>query len=250
MTNGMYRERLSRVPGAVVWTGASGPGEKRILPDGCMDLIWDGRSVQIAGPDTHAQIFASEQPSTMTGLRFAPGYGPRVVGIPAHALIDQRVPLDAAWPAGDVEQLVDALHATDHPGRMLEQAAIRAAGTVDANAVIVEQVVARARRGDTVATIAAAVGWSTRHLQRHCRDAFGYGAKTLERILRMTRAVELAYAGTPFVTAALRTGYADQAHLARDVKELAGVPLGQLVESAGNDANSSTELPSGSWMTA
>lgn len=246
----MYRERPSRVPGAVVWTGVSGPGEKRILPDGCMDLLWDGREMQIAGPDTHAQIFTSDQPSSITGLRFAPGYGPRVVDIPAYALIDQRVPLDAAWSARDVEQLVNELHATDHPGRVLERTALRTASGATTNALLVEHIVARVRRGDTVAAIATAVGWSTRHLQRQCREAFGYGAKTLERILRMTRAVELAYAGTPFVAAALRAGYADQAHLAREVKELAGVPLGQLVALAGTDANNSTELPSGSWMTA
>ncbi len=60
-------------------------------------------------------------------------------------------------------------------------------------------------------------------------DAFGYGPKTLARILRFGRALELARAEVPFAEAAARTGFADQAHLARDVKELAGVPLGVLL---------------------
>ena len=245
-----YRERPSRVPGAVVWTGVSGPGEKRVLPDGCMDLIWNGTDVLIAGPDTHAQVFASATTTTMSGLRFAPGFGPRVIGLPAHALTDLRVPLDAAWSPDATRRITDDLATSDSPGRVLEDAALRIAGSSDRESLLVENVVARARRGDSVATIATAVGWSTRHLQRRCRHAFGYGAKTLERILRMGRAVELAYDGMSFAATAARSGYADQAHLAREVKDLAGVSLGQLVASAGSEANSSTELPSGSWITA
>ena len=35
-------------------------------------------------------------------------------------------------------------------------------------------------------------GDAERHLHRRCLDAFGYGAKTLTRILRMNRALDLA----------------------------------------------------------
>ncbi|MEU2879071.1 hypothetical protein ABZ651_22840, partial [Streptomyces sp. NPDC007070] len=38
-----------------------------------------------------------------------------------------------------------------------------------------------------------------------------------------------AGAGVPYAACAARAGYADQAHLARDVKELAGRPLGRLL---------------------
>ena len=68
-----------------------------------------------------------------------------------------------------------------------------------------------------------------RRLHRRCLDAFGYGPKTLARILRMNRALALARGGTPFATVAAQAGYADQAHLARDVKDMAGVPLSSLI---------------------
>lgn len=85
--------------------------------------------------------------------------------------------------------------------------------------------------------------------------AFGYGPKMLVRILRMNQAVDLARSGTPFAEVAARIGYADQAHLAREVKALAGVPLSELIRSepaqpAHRAANRSTVLPSGSWTAA
>ena len=111
----------------------------------------------------------------------------------------------------------------------------------DPDALLVDQVAQQARIGDDVTAIAAAVGLSTRQLHRRCRDAFGYGAKTLSRILRMTRALDMARAGTTFAAAAAQAGYADQAHLSREVKDLTDVTLGQLVVPAGNSAYRSTE---------
>ena len=92
-------------------------------------------------------------------------------------------------------------------------------------------VVERRRWWQPVDAIAAVCGLSARHLQRRVRAAFGYGPKTLTRILRMQRAVVLARRGTPFAEVSATAGYADQAHLARDVKALAGVPLGRLLSS-------------------
>jgi AraC-like DNA-binding protein len=182
----------------------------------------------------------------MTGLRFAPGFGPKVIGIAACEFTDRRVPLDDVWSSRDMRQLVDRLAGSDDPGTVLEDLALCSCGKPDARVAFVEDVVERARRAQSVAGIADAVGLSCRRLQRRCLDAFGYGAKTLTRVLRMVDAVELARSGIAFADTAARSGYADQAHFARDVKELAGIPLGQLVSSTGRAANRSTELPSGS----
>jgi hypothetical protein len=60
--------------------------------------------------------------------------------------------------------------------------------------------------------------------------AFGYGPKRLARIQRFQRALALARAGTAAgADLAAATGYADQAHLCREVHALAGVPLNHLV---------------------
>lgn len=93
------------------------------------------------------------------------------------------------------------------------------------------EVAALARAGTPVAAIAAACGLSARQLHRRCQTAFGYGPKLLVRILRLQRALALARAGRPFATVAATCGYADQAHLARDVRALAGARLTDLLPS-------------------
>jgi len=85
--------------------------------------------------------------------------------------------------------------------------------------------------GTSVAETARVVGLSDRQLLRRSLAAYGYGPKTLARILRFTRALDLARAGTDFASVAAATGYSDQAHLARDVRGLAGVSLTALLSA-------------------
>ncbi len=87
--------------------------------------------------------------------------------------------------------------------------------------------------GRPVAATADELGLSARQLHRRALTAFGYGPKTLARVLRLQRALALARAGTSLAETAVRSGYADQAHLARDVRELAGVPPGELLARHG-----------------
>ncbi len=107
-------------------------------------------------------------------------------------------------------------------------------------------VTGRFAAGATVAAVADETGWSTRNLQRQCAAVYGYGPATLRRILRFRNAVRLLRAGHTLADAAAAAGYADQAHLSRQVRDLAGVPAGQL----GRDAKRSTEVPSGSSTVA
>ena len=77
--------------------------------------------------------------------------------------------------------------------------------------------------------VAAETGLGERQLRRRCEAAFGYGPKTLARVLRLQRALALARAGTPFAAVAADAGYADQPHLSREVRALTGLPLGELL---------------------
>jgi AraC-like DNA-binding protein len=238
----MYQERPSRVPSAVLWRRTPDdertPAQRRapravsrVLPDGCLDLIWTDGALLVAGPDTAAQVQFDVPDLACVGLRFAPGTGPEVFGVPGHILRDQRVPLARLWPTALVARLTEQVAASSRPGEVLESIAedrLRHAGRPDpVTAELARR--ARAGLGGGVAGAASAVGLSERQLHRRSLHAFGYGLKTLDRILRLDRALRLARSGASFALASVDAGYADQAHLAREVKALAGVPLRELI---------------------
>jgi AraC-like DNA-binding protein len=219
----MYEEWPSRLPHVVAWRSAAPPGwAGRILPDGCLDIIWEDGAVHVAGPDTVTEVATSPSGAQFFALRFAAGTGPEVLGVPADELTDRQVPLEALWPAADVRPIAEAAD----PMAALEAVALRRWHDPDTAMVALA---AGAGAGRPVGAIADSLGLSPRHLQRRCRAAFGYGPKTLARILRLQRALAQARRGVPFAEVSARSGYADQAHLARDVKALAGVPLSALI---------------------
>ncbi|MEU1888025.1 helix-turn-helix domain-containing protein [Micromonospora sp. WMMD987] len=222
----MYRERPAEViVGAVLWASESGPDASptRVLPDGCLDLLWSSRSgLVVAGPDRTAQWSVSTPGERWRGVRLPPGVGPAVFGVPAADLRDQRIPLDALWgrEAGRLAgRLGDAPTAADLAGAAADRLA-RVGGADPLG----PRVAALLAAGATVAATAAEVGLGPRALHRRSQALFGYGPKTLARILRLRRALVLAGRGTGLAEVAARAGYADQAHLTRDVRDLTGVP--------------------------
>jgi AraC-like DNA-binding protein len=251
----VHRERPSSIAGAVVWTGVSDGSAGRILPDGCMDLMWYGGHLVVAGPDTSAHLSHQPAGTVTAGVRFGCGVAPGVLGAPAHVFRDERVRLDQLWTDVEVRRLEERVAAAAAPGRELE-AIVRTCGRGPARSdPLIADVVRRARAGERVAAIAPAVGLSTRQLQRRALDAFGYGPKVLARILRLGDALDMARTGVSLAAVAARCGYADQAHLADDVRALAGTSLGRLGLGArpqpeASAANRSTELPSGSRTVA
>ncbi|MBZ4020176.1 helix-turn-helix domain-containing protein [Streptomyces purpurogeneiscleroticus] len=230
----MYRERPSVLSGAAVWTKTPGTAPGPVLPDGCTDLIWYDGGLLVAGPDTRAHLPPAPErapAAPVVGLRFAPGQGPAVFGVPAHELRDLRVPLADLWPEGRVRRLSEQLAGTAAPGRALEAAAVARLRTAAAPDPARGLIARAAARGTPVRELADAVGVGERQLHRRCLAAFGYGPKTLGRVLRLVRALDLARSGMPYAQVAAAAGYADQAHLAREVKALAGAPLGVVLAS-------------------
>ncbi|MBK6011634.1 helix-turn-helix domain-containing protein [Streptomyces sp. MBT53] len=232
----MYAERASRLPGAVVWTRTMENPDSTpvhpVLPDGCMDLLWNEGRLLVAGPDTRAYVPGTE-PAHWAGLRFAPGTAPTYLGVPAHELRDLRVDLTDLWPAATVRRLHARLATAPDPATALEEAALERAAQAPPPDPLLRHLVAALDTGRPVAATADELGLGARQLHRRSLAAFGYGPKTLARVLRLRRALALARAGVPFAETAARSGYADQAHLARDVREFAGMPLGQLLGRTG-----------------
>ncbi|MGW4562980.1 helix-turn-helix domain-containing protein [Streptomyces sp. NPDC004561] len=225
----MYAERVSRLTGAVVWTNTpGGAGARPVLPDGCMDLLWSEGRLLVAGPDTRPYV--PEGPAgSWAGIRFFPGTAPALLGVPAHELRDRRVELADLWAASRVRRLCDRVEAAPDPASALEDVALDRAAWTAAPDPLLHRLVECLDEGRAVAATATELGVGARTLHRRCLNAFGYGPKTLARILRLQRALALARAGVPDAETAVRAGYADQPHLAREVRELAGKPLGELL---------------------
>jgi AraC-like DNA-binding protein len=212
-----------------VWTSTSVGATKRVLPDGCMDLIWSEGALLVAGPDSRAALLATRPGTTATGLRFAPGWAPWLLGLGADELLDQRPALDRLRPAAEVRRWTERVAEAAMPGRVLEDLADVLLAQASPPPAEVPAIVAALRGGAAVAEVADRVGLSDRQLHRRSLQAFGYGAKRLGRILRLQRALTLASAGVPAAAAAARTGYVDQPHLAREVRALTGVTLRALL---------------------
>ncbi len=219
-----------------LWIGvtpAAGAPPTRVLPDACTDLIWrGGRGISLAGPDT-GPVLAPVPPGTvLAGVRFRPGAGGAVLGLPLSALVDQQLDsetLRTELPGGRGASLVTQVHGELAPEEAMHRL-VRLTGTMVAGAPPDPLVAEAARQlgqpGSRVGLVARQVGISERQLHRRCVAAVGYGPVLLRRVLRFRRVVSRIDAGTAvgdLARLAAVTGYADQAHLTRESQDLAGL---------------------------
>jgi AraC-like DNA-binding protein len=207
-----------------VWVRAGTGEETLVLPDGCLDVIVRDGTALVAGPDTGPVPAQTETGAVVVGVRLRPGAA-AALGVPGDELRDLRVPLEDLWGPdgrelgecvdGDPLALASALR-----GRLL-------ATPLDPR--MFEAARRLAREPETpVPAVAEAVGLGERHLRRRFAAAVGYGPKTFARVARFRAALTLVRAGEPLASAALAAGYADQAHMTREMVALAGRSPGAL----------------------
>jgi AraC-like DNA-binding protein len=165
----------------------------RIPPDGCMDVI--GGDV-IGSFSTYAVVHLPAA-SVSTGIRFHPGGLPALLGLPATELVDLRVPM------ADV------------------MARFRSLPRLAAEAPPPDPLAGAVWSGSDVRTIARGLGYGERQLRRRVLAATGHSPKRLMRIARMQRLL-LDGRGESWARSAVEHGYYDEAHMANDVRELAG----------------------------
>jgi methylphosphotriester-DNA--protein-cysteine methyltransferase len=210
----------------------------RVLPDGCADVIVDLSADPHAfavGPMRSAAVVPLAGAVDLFGVRFRPGAALAFLDAPLLVLADREVPLDALW--GSLARSLEAVLAevapaerTWHAERILRVRLDAAHGTtreVDtvANAIALLR---RARGSAGVREVAAALGVGERWLERAFDRHVGYGPKMLARVVRFQHAVRLLDAGTALSWSALAyaAGFADQAHLVREFRALAGLTPG------------------------
>ncbi|HEX5895704.1 MAG TPA: AraC family transcriptional regulator [Thermoleophilaceae bacterium] len=209
---------------ACLWVRVIGAAEElRVIPDACSDVIWQrGEGTTVVGPDTSAKLVGLAPGDVLVGMRFLPGAGGGVLGVPLYELRDLRVDVTDVDRAFDVDGDTEPREVV---ARFMSAAAGRRADPLVA-------VAARRLGEQDVGAVARDLGLSERQLRRRFHAAAGYGPKTLARVLRFCRFVDAIDSGrTDLAALAFDSGYADQAHLTREATRLAGMPPAALLRA-------------------
>ena len=218
-----------------IWAQVIGAGETvyqhRVLPDGCADVVWIGETpAVVAGPATGPVIVPLAPRTMVVGVRLRPGAVQGVLGVPASDLVNRDTPLDDIWGARADAVSVRVIQETSLATRLAAAAGglserLAGAGSPDPAIAAATLWLARHPAGRT-GDLARFVDMNERRLHRRFAAAIGYGPKTFQRVLRLQRTLRLASGGLQpgarLAMIAAEAGYADQAHMSRELRALTG----------------------------
>ena len=214
----------------------------RILPDGCIDLIFrgdaDGGRLFASALIEEPVILHGGEHAWFAGVRFRPAMMRAVLDVDPSDCRDRDTPaslIHAEFAA--LERRLQECASPQAALATLKHAVDQrlANGERGAAPLRVQETVALLARGGDVRTVARAVGLSERSLHRDLVRWSGLAPKPLARILRMQRCLAALRVGRmPLALLALRLGYADQAHMTRELKALAGVTPREVVPAVRN----------------
>ena len=191
----------------------------RVLPDGCVDIVWDGSELVVAGPATRPSEAAVEPGIDAFGVRFRVGAAGAVLGMPAAQLRDRVVAAGDVWGRRGAE-----LAARVEEGAGVPPVVAELGRRVHDGIEPPDPAVRAALAGEPVEV-------GQRQLRRRFADAVGLRPGQLRAVLRLQRFLALGVGAGPGELARLAAdaGYADQAHLSRDARRLAGEPPSALL---------------------
>ena len=202
-----------------------------VVPDGCSDIIWSSRGLFVAGPDRTAAFPPLQAGETVIGIRFQPGAAAKWLKLSLAEITGETVALSEMWGASgeDLHERLCAKASTTERLALLqdvlEQRSADVATPCEDMRHTFKHLSGRASGGfQGVETLSQTLGYGARTFRRRCLENFGYGPKTLDRILRFQRLLSLLRGNRqdPLSILALAAGYADQAHMCREVQALAG----------------------------
>jgi AraC-like DNA-binding protein len=216
-------------------------GPRRILPDGCIDLLVDftrdGYAVAV-GTMTRAIVFHPRARVRTAAVRFRPGGAVPFLKVSADELTDRIIPcseIGLRWLVPSALRGFAGLTAT---ARALERLLLDRLQEIPRPNPMVAHAVSSlfGPAPPSIEALSRELGWSRQYLGRAFRRYVGVNPKQLARAARLQRAVdELQHGrGASLAAAAADLGYFDQAHMAREFREMAGVTPGVAGASAGS----------------
>ena len=239
-----YREfaltdrRLSDVV-ACAWAGEGGwTRTLRLLPDGCVDLVWDGESLRAFVASAVARWAFLDGSARNVGLRLRCGAAGAILGTPLAGWQGVSIRVVDLWGslAADAEARLAVLRDPAAQAEALEALVSR---RLDGGAWPDRVVIAAAQRlaapTATVGATAAASEAGERALRQRFAEQVGLSPKATHRVLRFAALVrrlpELAAGAIAPAGVAVELGYADQAHMGRECVRIAGSSPGALLRA-------------------
>jgi AraC-like DNA-binding protein len=226
--------------------GRAGTAFRELLPASGMSLILrlspSGSRVVLLGPAAEKASVEVDPGAEYLGVHFRTGQAPRLADVSPAELTNAHV--DVARLGGErAETVAERLQALpDLPARQrLLEELLRPLPPLARDARCREAALLLERRGGLlrVDDLAARLGLHVRSLERRFLEHLGLPPKRLARLVRLRHVLARLHAGGYGTLADLAhaCGYADQAHLARDFRDLTGRPPGE------RDAFRSRPLP-------
>ncbi|WP_425307640.1 AraC family transcriptional regulator [Ammonicoccus fulvus] len=199
-----------------------------------LDVGWvDGRTERVqrwllaSGMHTSPALIHTHGVQHGIQLDLTPAGCRALLGLPigplCHTLADH-----ADVPVGVPDDLHARMSAASWPERFdllethLLTAAMRARTDLPADLAYAWQLLGRTHGKVRVAELADQIGWSRRHLVNRFTAEFGLPPRDIGRLHRFGAAQAYAKKGAPWADVAVHAGYADQAHLSREFRALAG----------------------------
>ena len=218
------RQVISRLPPGLidgpVWTSAGthlGPLE-RVVPTGGAQIVFDldsGRGVLVGLRTASAVV---RPPLRARGMRLTGAGVYSIVGPDAGCVVDQAIDLDAIAASGVLRRLRD--RGVQHDDLVEAIAALCSRFVPDPRVVSAEQALRRGVTGRDASRVAL---MDRREFVPLFRRQVGLNPKRYERLVRFASATAALREGSdrPIAAIAIDHDYADQAHLTREVRELA-----------------------------
>jgi AraC-like DNA-binding protein len=224
---------------ACVWASHDGP--VRVLPDACVDVVFSAGRLLVAGPATRAQLAAATPGHDRCGVRFRIGAAEAALGVPAAELLDEGVALAELWGSAG-RRLEDRVARARQPLHALVGGLAPRLAGARPDPLVRAAAVALLHDGLTLDRAGHRVGLGERQLRRRFERAVGYGPATLVRVQRFQHFLRAAAVdpGASLARLAADAGYADQAHLARESRRLAGLPPSALLAAGAGPAGERT----------
>jgi AraC-like DNA-binding protein len=226
------------------WTqtvvGSQGDYEQRVLPDACVDIVLiDHNPPMLIGPWDIPFVAHLAVGTTIVGARLHPGRSSSLLGVPASELLNQSVPIaDVKGPMQTMRLEETQSSAAARQSALAQALAVSLKSSASPDQAVLAGIrwLSRHPHG-RIAQLSRWIGIGERQLHRRFAAAVGYGPKMFQSVLRFQRLLKAArekQAEQNLADLAAATGYADQAHMTREVQRLANLRPTVLFRSAGS----------------